>query len=325
MEQKMNSGASMSASFSAAGDGYSMAPDALLIADSTPAAEAAAEALALSGMRLRRRIGFAEAEARLAEQVGFDVIAIEGSGVDAALFDGALAAAARSAQAQSAAVVVAIAPDQIDIAAARLLGSGAQLLCDPGTAERVAALLATGHRPSAQLHDASRDGEAARLRRLNEEVARIADTLARLTRGEDADRRGGGLREPGSDYRGPENAGETAGASAQEIRAVIRTRRMRGQFFADELFADPAWDMLLDLFAAELEDRRVSVSSLCIAAAVPPTTALRWIGTMHEAGLFQRNADPNDRRRAYIALSEKGLQAMRAYSAAVKRQGLSLV
>ena len=71
--------------------------------------------------------------------------------------------------------------------------------------------------------------------------------------------------------------------------------------------------MLLDLFAAELEDSRVSVSSLCIAAAVPPTTALRWITNMTEAGLLQREADPGDRRRAFIVLTPKAGRAMREY------------
>ena len=42
--------------------------------------------------------------------------------------------------------------------------------------------------------------------------------------------------------------------------------------------------MLLDLLAARLERERVSVSSLCIAAAVPPTTALRWIRTLTDKG-----------------------------------------
>ncbi|MEI9850601.1 MAG: MarR family transcriptional regulator [Sphingomonas sp.] len=105
---------------------------------------------------------------------------------------------------------------------------------------------------------------------------------------------------------------------------MIRARRLRGQFFRSDLFADPAWDMLLDLYAAHLERRRVSVSSLCIAAAVPPTTALRWIGSLHDAGMFERQADPSDRRRAYIALSLKGLEGMRGFFAAVKRQGLAL-
>ncbi len=59
---------------------------------------------------------------------------------------------------------------------------------------------------------------------------------------------------------------------------IIRQRQLRARFFDGELFADPAWDMLLDLTAARVEARRVSVTSLCIASGVPPTTALRWIG-----------------------------------------------
>ena len=82
--------------------------------------------------------------------------------------------------------------------------------------------------------------------------------------------------------------------------------------------------MLLDLYASELERRQVSVSSLCIAAAVPPTTALRWIGTLHDAALFERRADPTDRRRAYIGLSQKGMDSMHSYIAAVRRAGLTL-
>lgn len=40
--------------------------------------------------------------------------------------------------------------------------------------------------------------------------------------------------------------------------------RARGPFFARELFGDPAWDILLDLAAAQVEHTRVSVTSLCI-------------------------------------------------------------
>ena len=58
-------------------------------------------------------------------------------------------------------------------------------------------------------------------------------------------------------------------------RKVIRTRRLRANYFSEELFADPAWDMMLDLLQAEIAQLRVLVSSLCIAAAVPATTALR--------------------------------------------------
>lgn len=300
---------------------YALGPSALVIADPGAAAEAAAEALALAGIRSMGQAGFARALDQLADQVALDIILIEAEAAPEALADAIFARAAAVAREQGAAVVAAIAPGQIDAAASQLIGRHCQLLCAPAMAERLAALAVAKEQPRGRLNDATRDGEAARLQRLNEEVARIADTLARLTRGEDDGPLA--VREPVGDYRGPDDgAGE---ASAQEIRAVIRSRRLRAQFFGSELFADPAWDMLLDLFAAGIERRRVSVSSLCIAAAVPPTTALRWIGTLHDVGLFERQADPNDRRRAYIALSAKGMEGMRGYVAAVKRQGLHLV
>ena len=85
------------------------------------------------------------------------------------------------------------------------------------------------------------------------------------------------------------------------------------RFFEPSLFADPAWDILLDLTAARAEGRRVSVTSLCIASGVPPTTALRWIGQMVDQGLLQREEDRIDRRRAFIALSDTGVEAMARY------------
>lgn len=61
------------------------------------------------------------------------------------------------------------------------------------------------------------------------------------------------------------------------VRNIIRARQSRIRFFGNDLFADPVWDMLLDLAVARVEHRRVSVTSLCIASGVPTTTALRWI------------------------------------------------
>ena len=57
----------------------------------------------------------------------------------------------------------------------------------------------------------------------------------------------------------------------------------------------------------------MSVTSLCIASGVPPTTALRWIGQMTEAGLLQRVEDETDRRRAFITLTEKAADSMAGY------------
>lgn len=104
---------------------------------------------------------------------------------------------------------------------------------------------------------------------------------------------------------------------ALRIRAHIKARRLRERFFPADLFADPGWDMMLDLAAAQMENRQVSVSSLCIAANVPTTTGLRWIKTLCDSGIFQRSADPGDARRAFICLSPQSAKAMEACLEAV--------
>lgn len=104
------------------------------------------------------------------------------------------------------------------------------------------------------------------------------------------------------------------------VRRIIRYRQMRHQHFGPDLFADPVWDMLLDLAAARAEHRLVSVTSLCIASGVPSTTALRYIRLLEEMGLIDRTADSRDRRRRFVALSRKGAVAMARYFADIARQ-----
>lgn len=90
----------------------------------------------------------------------------------------------------------------------------------------------------------------------------------------------------------------------------LRVRRLRGQHLGADLFADPAWDMLLDLFVQRRRGHRVSVTSLCIASQVPSTTALRWISIIVDRGLAQRETDTTDGRRIFIGLSETGERAV---------------
>jgi hypothetical protein len=303
---------------------YVDVPSVLVIADDADAAGLAERAIALAGARIADCVGFAGAADRLGQQAALGGVLVEMTGAEPAMAETVLARVDALARAGELGVVVALDDAQIDLVTAQLLGGGANLLCTPDVGERVAALASIPH-GSWRLNDATRD-ESDRLRLLNAEVARIAETLTRLTRGEAGEDHGGALRTLREAPRAFANYPliETAGSiDAATVRGVIRARRMRASFFAGELFADPAWDMLLDLFAAELEHARVSVSSLCIAAAVPGTTALRWIGTMIDAGLFQRQADPFDRRRAYLSLSERARDGMVRYFDAIRRAGLA--
>lgn len=92
--------------------------------------------------------------------------------------------------------------------------------------------------------------------------------------------------------------------------AMYRARQARSRNLPGNLFGEPAWDILLDLYISKSRGRRVSVTSACIASQVPPTTALRWIGLLQGEGLIVRDDDNEDRRRAFLRLSEAGEKAV---------------
>jgi hypothetical protein len=102
----------------------------------------------------------------------------------------------------------------------------------------------------------------------------------------------------------PDAPASTPGSAhlAPRIRSYLAGRRAREAMLGEQWFADPAWDMLLDLLACHLERRRVTVTSACIAAAVPPTTALRWLDRLVKEGAVLRAEDPEDRRKAYVKI-----------------------
>ena len=163
---------------------------------------------------------------------------------------------------------------------------------------QAAALVALSPRRTGMVGDFS-DRDSARLNALGREVERIARALSDLA----------------SEAK---VAVPAATVAAPFVRAILKRRRDRDRYFPAELFSDPAWDMLLDLSAARLEGRSVSVSSLCIAAAVPTTTGLRWIRNLCDVGMFVRTTDPDDLRRGIISLSDATAERMFAYLAAIR-------
>jgi DNA-binding MarR family transcriptional regulator len=297
------------------------APLALIVADHGPQAADATEAIRLAGGAFRGEADWrAAAEGRFDHPGAIDMVAIEAQGIAADILAAALPPIAALRDSTSARIVVALETDQIDLIAAMLFGDRVEMLCEPTVVDRAAAFavgLAAFSRDT--VHDKKSDRESAQLRQLNEEVARISRVLAKLSSEE---KRPGGVADRHIAFGVPPATGEPQSANAADIRKVIRGRRLRDQFFNEGLFEDPAWDMLLDLYAARLEGAQVSVSSLCIAAAVAPTTALRWIARMTEAELFVRQPDPFDRRRAFLTLSESARQKMDRYFAALRQVGL---
>lgn len=96
-------------------------------------------------------------------------------------------------------------------------------------------------------------------------------------------------------------------------RELYGERRRRSRYFDADLFGEPSWDILLDLYIAACEDRRVPTTSACIGAHVPPTTALRWLRLLEARGLVEREHDGRDGRRTFVGLSARGIEAMEGF------------
>jgi hypothetical protein len=204
-------------------------------------------------------------------------------------------------------LIVSTSVDALDDVFACMDQSAPVLLVDPDRAERVIELgQVMAGLPAGRVRELS-DDDRLMLLRLTEQVGQIAGRIDRL------DPRGGQAAPAEPPAAARVAGGEPELPDARLVRRIIRQRQLRARFLEGDLFADPAWDMLLDLTAAHIEGKRVSVTSLCIAAAVPPTTALRWIGQLVDAGLFARVNDDVDKRRAFIALSDKAARAMARY------------
>lgn len=106
----------------------------------------------------------------------------------------------------------------------------------------------------------------------------------------------------------------------QLARQIYANRRRRNLAFANtDIFGEPAWDILLDLYVAQAEGRLMSVSSACIGSAAPPTTGLRWLGVLQQEGLVLREHDPQDQRRILVRLSPDGTNRMEDYLRKISR------
>lgn len=97
------------------------------------------------------------------------------------------------------------------------------------------------------------------------------------------------------------------------LDSMLAARKARLKFFESDLFFDPTWAMLLDLYRSDLTGAELSVSSLCIGSGVPSTTALRYLQVLEERGYVERLADKSDKRRTFVRLTTKARSAMASY------------
>jgi DNA-binding MarR family transcriptional regulator len=110
--------------------------------------------------------------------------------------------------------------------------------------------------------------------------------------------------------RSPVPAAKPGGTLVEVARRLYRLRKRRDSELGALLFSEPAWDILLDLFISDYDDRQLSVSAVCIGARAPSATALRYLTLLQDAGLVERIRDATDGRRSHVTLTGLGRRRM---------------
>ena len=106
-------------------------------------------------------------------------------------------------------------------------------------------------------------------------------------------------------------------------KALIDGRRLRQHAFgaSADLFHDPAWDILLQLFVAHEEGTARTIAALSVDPRRPPMVTRRWILAMEQRALVtcwpvagEAGGDGDDR---HVGLTEHAVGMLLNYLAAI--------
>ena len=99
-------------------------------------------------------------------------------------------------------------------------------------------------------------------------------------------------------------------------RQILHRRRMREKEFKSVLFAEPAWEMLLELFVQETSGAAITLTQLVAQSRIPASTVLRWVRFLERDGMVVVRQHPTDHGSDFIELSSTATQNLERYLAA---------
>lgn len=103
------------------------------------------------------------------------------------------------------------------------------------------------------------------------------------------------------------------GATGRLAKLIAKLRSDRKECFPGQLGNDSCWTVILQLYAAHVDQHRLHIGRLTERSGLPATTVLRSLDALGAAGFLVRSEDRLDRRRVVIELSPAGVTAMNEY------------
>jgi DNA-binding MarR family transcriptional regulator len=98
----------------------------------------------------------------------------------------------------------------------------------------------------------------------------------------------------------------------RRARDALEMRRKRIAIFGPQMFAEPAWEMLLILYVSERGQRHTQ-TSLSELSSGSRSTGMRWIEYLVSQEFIFREEHPTDKRRNFVGLSNKGRELLELY------------
>ena len=99
---------------------------------------------------------------------------------------------------------------------------------------------------------------------------------------------------------------------ADLCRSILAARKLIGRAFGADLFADPAGEMLFDLYVREDDGIVTSITSIWNASNAAYGTARRSLSIMESRGLITRAPDVHDGRRTLVFLTDSARRQIEA-------------
>ena len=107
---------------------------------------------------------------------------------------------------------------------------------------------------------------------------------------------------------------------AKKLSGARETRQL--ELTVANIFNDPFWDILVDLYIGKNEAREMSFKNYPISSSSRPSTAARYLKILESEGLINQHRDETDSGKTYIDLTNKGQSAIEksllSYSAICK-------
>ncbi len=99
------------------------------------------------------------------------------------------------------------------------------------------------------------------------------------------------------------------------LARYVDARRMRSTLFGHDLFADPAWDILLLLYQVELDGGGLTLEQISETLRLSLSVVVGQVGVMERRGLLdEHRTSPSSRRRRAIRLSPLAVDAMASWT-----------